>query len=142
MTISDPTSTPISTREIGNRAEKMALDYLAGKGFRLIRRNYRAGRDEIDLIMGHRGVLVFVEVKARSTTRFGLPQDAVDSKKKSRLIRCAYRYLIEHDRLDCDCRFDVIAIQLNSRNPLIEHFQAAFIVESHDIPDFDHFNQR
>lgn len=74
-------------------------------------RNIRLGRGEIDLIAYDGKVLVFIEVKARRTDRFGGALWAVDFRKQARLSRLAVRYLARQRLPDCVCRFDVVLIQ-------------------------------
>lgn len=98
-----------TTRSRGTSAENQALDYLQQQGLCLVTRNYSCRCGEIDLIMRDSGALVFVEVRYRKSTRFGLPEETVDSRKQRKLILTAQRYL-QSARIDAACRFDVIAI--------------------------------
>ena len=70
-----------NNKKLGTEGERMAEQYLVGKGYKILERNYRAGRSEIDLIATKEDVLVFVEVKTRSRLDFGMPEDWVDEKK-------------------------------------------------------------
>lgn len=99
----------------GRRGEQEALDYLQGKGWRLRRRNYRAGRSgEIDLVMDDpKGWLVFVEVKSARTLAAGHPLERVDGRKIRRIQRLAQRYCVEHRQSDRDIRFDVVGVDLS-----------------------------
>lgn len=126
-----------TTKAIGDAAEHLAAEFLIARGYRLKQKNYRAGRGEIDLIMDDAGTLVFVEVKARKNTEFGLPQEAVTRQKQRQIIQTAYRYLIENDLVEINCRFDVVALTLQQPAPKIEHFPAAFIATP---ADFDNSN--
>ena len=78
----------------GRLGEDMAHRYLRGFGCTVVARNYRppSGRGEIDLVVWHRGKLVFAEVKTRAGTQFGEPEGAVDAEKRGNLTRAARDY--------------------------------------------------
>ena len=73
------------TQSFGREGERIAVDYLTEKGYRILRRNYRFGRGEIDIIAQDGTELVFVEVKTRRTSAFGEPEEAVTPKKQSQI---------------------------------------------------------
>ncbi|OOY53000.1 YraN family protein [Solemya velum gill symbiont] len=98
-----------TTRSSGTTAENLALNYLQKRGLSLVTKNYSCRCGEIDLIMQDSGALVFIEVRYRKSTRFGLPEETVDSRKQRKLILTAQRYL-QSAQIDAECRFDVIAI--------------------------------
>lgn len=110
--------------EKGRLGEKIALDYLKSKGYRILETNYRYKRSEIDIIALHGGVLVFLEVKARSSLEFGYPESAVDRRKTRMILKVADRY-IDQKCWDKEIRFDIIAIVLG-QPPEIEHLEDAF----------------
>lgn len=93
----------------GRLAEDRALALLQRAGLRLIDRNYHSRHGEIDLIMEDGRTLVFVEVRYRSTDRYGSAQESVNRQKQSRLILTAASFLKEK-RLDRPARFDVAAL--------------------------------
>lgn len=128
MPISKPT-----TIEIGQKGEQIACEYLRNKGYQLIAQNYHAGHGEIDLIMEKSATIIFVEVKTRHNTRYGLPQEAVTDHKKRLLIQTAQRYLLETNQWEKDCRFDVVAIVHRKKPVHIEHFPNAFSAEPEDF---------
>ncbi len=111
----------------GNRGERVAAKLLKGKGYRILARNCRSRWGEIDLIARDGDTIVFVEVKTRSNTDAGRPEDAVTATKQRQISRAAAVWL-HHNRLDNHrCRFDVIAIVWRSgAEPLIEHYLSAF----------------
>ncbi len=102
----------LTTRERGQQAEDIACNYLQAKGLELYVRNYHCRRGEIDLIMGDGSTLVFVEVRYRSSSRFGSGAETVDSRKQRRIITAATHYLqtspVQTRR---PARFDVIFMQ-------------------------------
>lgn len=94
---------------IGQAAEDKALDYLRGMGVTLVERNFRCRGGEIDLIMKDGATLVFVEVRKRSTPRYGGAAASVTTRKQGRLILAAQVFLQRYTQPP-PCRFDVIAI--------------------------------
>lgn len=124
----------MSTKQFGDRGEQVAADYLERKGYRIIDRNYRFERAELDLIAfspGERGEygseLVFVEVKTRSGVAFGRPEEAVSGAKRRHIVRAAQAYLHEQRLEKARCRFDVVSVLLRGKEePQIKHFERAF----------------
>ncbi len=114
-------------QDTGHQGEQIALDFLMGLGYRLVEKNWRCRSGEIDLIVTDGQVLVFVEVKARNSTSYGLPQEAVVPAKQARIRRIAQYYLQVSGRDEEECRFDVVAIvHTGDDSPRIEHLRAAF----------------
>ncbi len=110
---------------IGAQGESMACDYLVGRGYRVITRNYRTRQGEIDIIAARQGWLVFVEVKTRRSLRCGVGAEAVTWRKQRHLLAAALAYLAAHP---CEkCRFDVVEITLPAgAAPSIRHIENAF----------------
>ena len=99
----------MADRLTGAEAEARACEFLERSGLRLLRRNYRCPRGEIDLVMDDRGTRVFVEVRFRRSVRFGSPAESVDAHKRARLVAAARHYLLaEHE--EPACRFDVVSV--------------------------------
>ena len=92
----------------GQLGEDQALIYLQQQGLHLLERNFRCKAGEIDLVMQDGKVLVFVEVRMRSDSKFGGAAASVGSAKQKRLINAAQIYLQRHS-MPPPCRFDVIA---------------------------------
>lgn len=118
-------SAPSQLAKVGGEKERLACAYLREKGLRLLERNYRCRRGEIDLVMREAHTLVFVEVRFRASPRFGTPAETVDIHKQRRLAAAAAHYL-QHHPTNLPCRFDVIAI--NGANH-IDWIRSAFNVE-------------
>lgn len=115
----------MSTRDVGQRGEQLALRYLRRKGYVLLCRNYRYGHYEIDLVMQDGDYTVFVEVKARTDgERFGTPAMAVGREKQRRLLLAAQGYLLEHGCAESFARFDVVEVYLAEGK--IQHIVNAF----------------
>lgn len=126
----------MTTKNIGDIGENAAAKYLKRHFFRIVERNYRFHRDEIDIIAKNRKFLVFVEVKTRSRSDindnyFGTPSSAVDAGKMERTKKAAQGYLSEHPERKRAIRFDVVEIYLD-KNPEkpkilgINHIENAF----------------
>jgi putative endonuclease len=116
-----------TNRTLGARGEKLAVQYLQKKGYKVIERNYRCQWGEIDLVARDKGTLIFVEIKSRSSSGFGLPQDAVDRFKQEKLIQVAKAYMAEHHLQETiPARFDVVAVKLTPAGPEMELIKDAF----------------
>jgi putative endonuclease len=112
---------------LGRRGEEIALEYLRRKGYRIVARGFRLFRGEIDIIARCEDTLVFVEVKTRATTEFGLPEEAVTPAKQAQVRKIARGFLVERDLGEPDCRFDVLAILVpDGGDPVITHYESAF----------------
>ena len=122
----------MSTRDTGQLGEDLAVEHLEAKGLRTMERNYRFGREEVDVIAfeptpgNDGGTIVFVEVKARRGTGYGTPEAAVDEAKQAAIRRVAEAYLHERKLIPSPVRFDVVAVQLGGAEPAITHFENAF----------------
>lgn len=109
--------------QTGAYGEACALAFLQKKGYRLLARNYRFGHKEIDLVMRDGDCIAFVEVKARRSSTFGAPREAVDARKQALLIQAAQAYLQRYAP-DNSARFDVVEVYLRSGE--ITHIENAF----------------
>lgn len=111
-------------QKAGKKGEALAARYLEEQGYLVRHRNYRHRREEIDLIVQKDTLLVFVEVKARSSHAYGYPEDFVDAPQAARIVAAAEYYLEQH-HWQGDIRFDIIAITLEGTTH-IRHFEDAF----------------
>ena len=115
-----------STQARGNRGEAIALRFLRAEKLTIIETQYRYGRGEIDIIAREGDVLVFCEVKMRTSDRYGAPEYAVTPRKQAQIRRIAEAYLYEHEIRDQICRFDVVAIDGKSGRIEIRYLRNAF----------------
>ena len=97
-------------KKLGKRGEELAIGFLEDRGYCIIERNFRCRLGELDIIAKEDNQIVFIEVKTRMSTTFGLPQESLHYSKKKRLTRLASLYLANHHLQKASCRFDVIAI--------------------------------
>ena len=113
---------------LGRLGENEAVSYLKKHGYRLLQRNYRCRLGEIDIIVMDGETLVFVEVRCRSSGRFGLPQESIRWRKQSKLRKVAQYYLKAVQKEEAPVRFDVLALLFDRENqPVqVEHIKSAF----------------
>ena len=109
--------------EQGNLAENTAATFLQQQGLILVEKNYRCKYGEIDLIMHEGNTLVFIEVRLRSSEKFGGAALSINQSKQKKLSRTAEQYLQLHG--DCICRFDAILMQTTDINS-VEWVKNAF----------------
>lgn len=116
-----------STRMIGDEGEEAAVDYLQKNGFDIIERNYRYGKmGEIDIIAKDLSddYTVFIEVKSRKTTYYGIPEEAITKNKQRQMRKMGQLYLYDKGIYEILCRFDVITVLTGDKdNPIINHYK-------------------
>lgn len=123
-----------SRMELGQWGEEQAAEFLQDLGYVIVARNVRTPYGEIDLIAQEFPVhaegeitTVFIEVKTRSSKKYGFPEEAITPRKQDHIISAAEHYLQEHPELQTNWRIDVIAIELYPESiPIINHFENAF----------------
>lgn len=119
---------------IGKQGEAVAKKYLENKGYKIIDEHYCLKGGEIDLIAKQGEFLVFVEVKARTSDEFGLPEEAVNYFKQKSLAKAIKYYLWKNKITNKNIRFDVIGIKLNgNENPEINHFENVELASALDL---------
>ncbi|WP_162428275.1 YraN family protein [Pontibacter pudoricolor] len=119
--MASPINNHIRTGQLG---ESMAQLYLQEQGYTILEKNYRFKRAEIDIIARKDGLLVFIEVKTRTTDLFGFPEEAVGSRKEKLLVNAAEEFIVATGWQQ-DVRFDIISVTLTTP-PAIVHFEDAF----------------
>jgi putative endonuclease len=114
-------------KDLGNRGEQLALNFLKKKGFRILETNYRCPHGEIDIITRQKDCLVFIEVRTKTNLAFGSPEESITNAKKRHLESVANHYLQNLAKMPLSWRIDLIAIELESDNKLkrIEHIENA-----------------
>ena len=106
----------------GHKFEQQAANYFQEQGYKILESNWRAGRNEIDLIVQKDKLIIFVEVKSASSTKYGHPSERVDQNKIKAITKVARQYLIDKKLENVDLRFDVVTF-LNGK---LEHYPNAF----------------
>lgn len=112
----------MNKRTAGSMGEAAACRALKSAGMTILECNYRRSTGEIDIIVKDKGTIAFVEVKTRSSLKFGRPAEAVDRKKQMHILRTAMVYLAEKGLDDMPIRFDIVEVLPDS----IRHLRAAF----------------
>ena len=116
--------------DLGKRGEQMAIKYLTNKGFEILETSWRYSRCEVDIICKDTRdedleTTVFVEVKTRSSTYYGYPEDFVSPAQQKRLAKAAEAYMYEKE-LNGEMRFDIVAIHIAPHNTKLKHIEDAF----------------
>lgn len=115
-----------TTKQIGDEGEELAAAYLESKGYTIVDRNYFFERAEVDIVAYDENCIVFVEVKLRSRTAFGAPEEFVTDEKAENIFKAAEAWIYERKMDGWPVRFDVIAIVQNKNEaPDISHFENA-----------------
>ena len=114
-------------QELGFISEAIACNYLKEKGYKILQTNYKNKLGEIDIIAQEKNTLVFVEVKSRLSTKFGLPREAINFYKQKKINEVATVYLKQKKLFDNICvRFDCIEILGEKTDYKIEHLTNIF----------------
>ena len=116
---------------LGQSGENYACRELERQGYAIVARRFRTRRGEIDVIARDGETLVFVEVKARRSTRYGTPLEAVTPFKRDRLVRMAAEYVLFEGVAYAQCRFDVVSVLFGEGlRPRVEIVKNAFDARS------------
>ena len=102
-------------RETGILGERIAADFLKTKGYKILEANYRCPEGEVDIVAIDGDTLVFIEVRTKTSTAFGSPEESITEAKKERLRAVSAYYQQDHDNLPQLVRIDVIAIKLDKK---------------------------
>lgn len=114
-------------KQLGNDSETIAQQYLEQRGYMLIQANFRCKTGEVDLIMQKENLLVFVEVRSKSSSRYGEPLETVDKTKQDKIRKAAGYYLYTHPKMaEHYCRFDVVSVLWQNDRPQITWLADAF----------------
>ena len=105
-------------KDVGILGEKLARDFLKKKGYRITETNYRCPEGEIDIIAKHDDYLAFVEVRTKTSLKFGSPEESITPAKREKMKATAYHYQQTHGNLPQLWRIDLVAIELNQSGKL------------------------
>lgn len=114
-----------SHNDLGKRGEEIAVEYLLSKGHTILARNYRHEKSEVDIISVIGGIIVFTEVKTRSSDAFGYPEESVSDRKQEKLKLAMEQYMSENSHTS-EPRFDIVSIITNRGKVDIHHIEDAF----------------
>jgi putative endonuclease len=109
-------------QRVGHWGEQVAVEYLKKKGYVILDRNFHTEHGEVDIIAQQDKVLVFVEVKARSSNRFGYPEHSVTPRKRQHILSAALKYILDHPKFQT-WRVDVISVEGETGEAKITHFE-------------------
>lgn len=112
--------------EKGAMGEEIASKYLMSKDYIILERNYRNKIGEIDIIAKKSELIVFVEVKTRTSTNYGYAYEAVNKKKQTKIINTALCYIKQYNLKNFQIRFDIIEVYIGNKKK-INHFEDAFV---------------
>jgi putative endonuclease len=104
-------------QSLGRWGEERAAEYLEAKGYEILGHNIRTENGEIDLLARQESVLIFVEVKTRTSQDFGHPEESITETKRQHMTDAAESYLQSHPEHDSDWRVDVIAVRRGENLP-------------------------
>lgn len=127
----------MTTREIGAQGETFAAQILQEQGMKILSRNYYTPYGEIDLIVLDKGCIAFVEVKTRRTGSVTRPAEAVDRRKRERIIRSAVCYLMEYP-VDLQPRFDVFEI-VTKKGKIFSVQSYRYIINAYEVTNDESF---
>ena len=113
---------------LGRNGEDIAADYLKRLRYRLLARSFRLGRGEIDIVARDGATIVFIEVKTRTDSEHGPPEEAVTAAKQAQIRKVAEGFLIRRRvAADTPCRFDVLSVRFGDGGlPIVHHIKDAF----------------
>ena len=106
-------------QKLGRWGESVAADYLEEQGYRIVERNWRTARGEIDLVAQAGDLLLFVEVKTRRGQEAGTPEEALTRRKARKLFSLAQAYLYQRRLEDVEWRIDLVAVEVDSAGELL-----------------------
>jgi putative endonuclease len=113
------------SHSLGKKGENLAIEHLENKGFKILHRNWKSGRRELDIVAETNDYIVFVEVKTRMDDYRVHPRQAVTSEKQKSIIYAAESYIRKYN-IEKESRFDVISIISSGKTTEIEHVEDAF----------------
>ena len=121
-----------NTHSTGQQGEEVASRYLIKKGYRIIERNYRSEKYEIDIIAESGNTIVFCEVKTARTNKFGPSISWVTPEKIEHISKAAAEYIATHDTKFFSFRFDVIGLEVKNGETEITHIENAFMAPENE----------
>jgi len=114
------------TKTLGKKGEDIAAAFLEKKEYNILFRNYKCSFGEIDIIAKHKKTLSFIEVKTRSTKKYGLPQEAVTPAKQAKISRVALEFVQRYKMENRAARFDVVSVQSLNDGSEVDLIENAF----------------
>ncbi len=103
----------MNKQQTGKLAENLSCQFLKTKGYNIIERNFRSRYGEIDVVARKNNILIFIEIRSKSGSAFGSPEESFTAGKKQRFISTIMSYLNSHDNLPPDWRVDFVAVDID-----------------------------
>lgn len=124
-------------KQIGQKGEEIACRYLSQIGYKIVGKNVRISRGEIDIICQHKKELIVVEVKTRTNERYGIPEEAITNRKALKLAELAQLYSQSNSLISTLIRIDIIIVVLNlyQKKVKIRHLKNAIDDSENDELD-------
>jgi len=113
-------------KQLGNRGEKIAANYLSQRGYKVLTRNYYTRYGELDIVCRKGSNLVVVEVKTRTSREFGYPEEAVTPRKIGHLKKAVLIYLENSGCFFEEIRFDIVTVFIDGDIVKVNHIENAF----------------
>jgi len=113
-------------QQFGHKGEELALAFYKENQYSILEKNWQSNHLEVDIIAKNDEFIVFCEVKTRSGSLFGNPEQSVTTQKQRNIIRAAHHYVLKH-RILLEVRFDIISIVFNGEQHTLEHIPFAFM---------------
>lgn len=125
----------MNRKTLGKFGERIAAERLATEGYHIRDRNWRVAEGELDIVAEHDDVIVFVEVKTRTSKAFGNPEESVTLQKQKRIVRAALAYLDAMQLTDADWRVDMVAVECNPQGQVLryDHYENAITGQLRDF---------
>ena len=120
---------PSARTRLGARGEASAATDLQERGYQVLGRNYRTRYGEVDLVARDGESIVFVEVRTRRSSAYGLPEESVTARKTQRLVVVAQQYLQEHGLELVPWRVDLVAVSIEGDRTTLEHIRGIAVEE-------------
>lgn len=113
-------------KNLGELGENKAINFLIKNGYNILEKNFRSKHGEIDIIAKEKNEYVFIEVKTRTSIKYGMPVEAVDKNKKEHILNASKYYIYKNYLQNQFIRYDIIEVYINKNNYLINHIKNAF----------------
>ena len=105
----------MNRKRIGARGEKLARDFLKNKGYHIRETNFRCRYGEIDIVAQKKDCIVFIEVRTKTNSVFGTPEESITTAKRQKLVSTALAYLQMHAKPLAQWRIDFVAVELDQK---------------------------
>ncbi|MFH0772142.1 MAG: YraN family protein [Candidatus Omnitrophota bacterium] len=112
--------TKTGNKKLGDLSEKLAAKFLKRRGYEILTKKYRGAGGEIDIVAKEKGSLVFVEVRSKSGSEFGLPYETINYEKRKRLEKTAVEFQKRFKLIDRDSRFDCVSVLFDKNFKVVE----------------------